>query len=57
MGFVTKRDSSAGSYGYIDYKVAQHTTDYHAWHQAVLMVGKRIMVKVLMQLLGDNTHE
>lgn len=31
MGFVTKRDSSAGSYGYIDYKVAQHTTDYHAW--------------------------
>lgn len=57
MGFVTKRDSSAGSYGYIDYKVAQHTTDYHAWHQAVLMVGKRIMVKALMQLLGDNTHE
>lgn len=32
MDFVTKRDSSAGSsYGYIDYKVAQHTTDYHAW--------------------------
>lgn len=30
MGFVIKRDSSAGSYGYIDYKVAQHTTDYHA---------------------------
>lgn len=31
MGFVTKRDSSAGSYGYVDYKVAQHTSDYHAW--------------------------
>ncbi len=31
MGFVTKRDSSVGSYGYIDYKVAQHTSDYHAW--------------------------
>ena len=31
MGFVTKRDSSVGSYGYIDYKVAQHTTDYNAW--------------------------
>lgn len=32
IDFVTKRDSSAGSsYGYIDYKVAQHTTDYHAW--------------------------
>lgn len=32
MDFVTKRNSSAGSsYGYIDYKVAQHTTDYHAW--------------------------
>lgn len=31
MGFVTKRDSSAGSYGYIDYKVAQHTSDYNAW--------------------------
>lgn len=31
MGFVTKRDSSEGSYGYVDYKVAQHTSDYHAW--------------------------
>lgn len=31
MGFVTKRDSSVGSYGYVDYKVAQHTSDYHAW--------------------------
>ncbi len=31
MAFVTKRDSSAGSYGYIDYKVAQHTSNYYAW--------------------------
>lgn len=31
MAFVTKIDSSVGSYGYRDYKVAQHTRDYHAW--------------------------
>lgn len=31
MGFVTTKDNYIGSYGYYDYKVAQHTTDYHAW--------------------------
>ncbi len=31
IGYVTLRDSSFGPYGYYDYKVAQHTTDYHAW--------------------------
>ena len=31
MGFVTARDNYVGSYGYYDYKVAQHTTDYHSW--------------------------
>ena len=31
MAFVTKKDTQVGSYGYIDYKVAQHTSDYYAW--------------------------
>lgn len=31
MGFVTHTDNYVGSYGYYDYKVAQHTSDYHAW--------------------------
>lgn len=31
MGFVTQRDNYIGSYGYYDYKVAQHTSNYHAW--------------------------
>ncbi|WP_342565125.1 amidase domain-containing protein [Paenibacillus sp. FSL R7-0345] len=34
IGFVTSKSSSSGSYGgktYYDYKVAQHTNNYHAW--------------------------
>lgn len=34
VGFVTAKDSSTGNYNrltYYDYKVAQHTADYHAW--------------------------
>jgi hypothetical protein len=34
IGFVTSVDSSAGTYNgstYYDYKVAQHTNNYHAW--------------------------
>lgn len=31
-GFVTQRDNYVGSsYGYYDYKIAQHTSNYHAW--------------------------
>lgn len=30
-GFVTQSDSYKGSYGYYDYKVAQHTSDYLGW--------------------------
>lgn len=31
VGFVTAADNYIGSYGYYDYKVAQHTKNYHAW--------------------------
>lgn len=31
IGYVTARNSSVGSSGYYDYKVAQHTSNYHAW--------------------------
>ncbi|WNO79458.1 amidase domain-containing protein [Streptococcus suis] len=31
MAFVTAADNYVGSYGYYDYKVAQHTSDYHLW--------------------------
>lgn len=31
IGFVTSSDNFIGSYGYYDYKVAQHTTNYHLW--------------------------
>lgn len=31
IGYVTADDTYVGSYGYYDYKVAQHTTNYHAW--------------------------
>ena len=32
MGFVTNSDSYVGSsYGYYDYKIAQHTSNYNAW--------------------------
>ena len=31
MGFITHSDLSAGSYGYRDYRVAQHTPNYIAW--------------------------
>jgi hypothetical protein len=31
MGFVTADDNYIGSYGYYDYKIAQHTSNYHAW--------------------------
>lgn len=30
MGFVTDKKSSQSN-GYYDYKVAQHTSNYHAW--------------------------
>lgn len=31
VAFVTASDNYIGSYGYYDYKVAQHTTNYLAW--------------------------
>ncbi|MEG2354300.1 MAG: amidase domain-containing protein, partial [Clostridium sp.] len=34
LGFITQADDYTANYGgkiYYDYKVAQHTTDYHAW--------------------------
>jgi len=31
IGYVTADDNYIGSYGYYDYKVAQHSTNYHAW--------------------------
>ncbi len=31
IAFVTQVDSFIGSYDYYDYKVAQHTTNYHEW--------------------------
>lgn len=31
IGFVTNRDSYVGSYGYYDYKIAQHTSNYNDW--------------------------
>lgn len=31
MGFVTDRKTSVGNVGYYNYKVAQHTSDYHEW--------------------------
>ena len=31
VGFVTAADNYVGSYGYYDYKVAQHTGNYHLW--------------------------
>ncbi|MDO5401990.1 MAG: amidase domain-containing protein [Eubacteriales bacterium] len=31
MGFVTNVDNYVGSYGYYDYKIAQHTSNYHDW--------------------------
>jgi len=31
MGFVTDTDDYVGSYGYYDYRVAQHTSNYHGW--------------------------
>ena len=31
MAFVTNADNYVGSYGYYDYKVAQHTSNYHLW--------------------------
>mgnify|MGYP001168572627 FL=1 len=31
MAFVTAADNYVGSYGYYDYKVAQHTNNYHLW--------------------------
>lgn len=31
IGFVTYEDNYVGSYGYFDYRVAQHTDNYHAW--------------------------
>ncbi len=31
MGYVTEADNYVGSYGYYDYKVAQHTSNYHEW--------------------------
>lgn len=31
IGFVTAVDNHIGSYGYRDYKVAQHTNNYHLW--------------------------
>lgn len=31
MAFVTSTDGYEGSYGYYDYKVAQHTSGYNAW--------------------------
>lgn len=31
MAFVTATDNYIGSYGYYDYKVAQHTSNYHKW--------------------------
>lgn len=31
MAFVTTTDNYIGSYGYRDYKVAQHTSNYHLW--------------------------
>ena len=31
IGFVTERDGYVGSYGYYDYRVAQHSDNYHAW--------------------------
>ena len=31
MGFVTDRKSTVGNVGYYNYKVAQHTSDYHEW--------------------------
>lgn len=31
MAFVTQADNYVGSYGYYDYKVAQHTRNHHKW--------------------------
>lgn len=31
VGFVTKTHNYVGNYGYFDYKVAQHSSNYHAW--------------------------
>lgn len=31
MAYVNADDNYVGSYGYHDYKVAQHSNDYHAW--------------------------
>lgn len=31
LGFVTEADNYVGSYGYYDYRVAQHTKNYHRW--------------------------
>lgn len=31
MGFVTDTSSYVGTYGYYDYRVAQHTSNYHGW--------------------------
>ena len=31
IGFVTAVDNHIGNYGYRDYKVAQHTNNYHLW--------------------------
>jgi len=30
-GFVTQRYNFVGSYGYYNYKIAQHTSNYHEW--------------------------
>ena len=31
IAFVTAVDNKIGNYGYRDYKVAQHTSNYHLW--------------------------
>jgi hypothetical protein len=31
IGYITAKDNYIGSYGYYDYKVAQHSNNYHAW--------------------------